>query len=330
MKCIFTQAITKSILATAAGLFISSVPTATYAAYPDKPVTLVVAFAPGGMTDIVSRLLAAELGKKFNQTFVVENKAGAAGQIGTEYVARQKNDGYTLLVSATGHVIGPAVSPNVRYQPVKDFEPIAILARAPNLFVVNASLPVKNLSEFIAWGKSQQSVPYGSAGFGGSTHLGGELFRHVANVPLQHVPYKGASPATLAVISGEIQFAIQDSMSVAPYIKSGQLRPIAIASADRSSLFPDLKTIAESGFPGFDVYTWLGFYAPAGTDSKIISALNEATNQIMNSPEMTARLKQQNSEPGGVMTPQEVKNFVQSETEKWKKMVAVTGVKVDN
>ena len=305
-------------------------PPVTAAAYPDKPVTLVVSFAPGGMTDIVGRLLAVELSKKFNQTFVVENKAGAAGQIGTEYVARQKNDGYTLLISATGHVIGPAVSKNVRYQPVKDFEPIAILARAPNLFVVNSALPVKNLSEFIAWGKSQKSVPYGSAGFGGSTHLGGELFRHVANVPLEHVPYKGASPATNAVVSGEIQFAIQDSMSVAPFIKSGQLRPIAIASANRSSLFPDLKTIAESGYPGFDVYTWLGLYAPAGTDAQIVAELNEATNKIMNSPEMTARLQQQNSEPGGVMTPKQVKDFVQAETEKWKKMVELTGVKVEN
>lgn len=303
---------------------------AVHAAYPEKPVTLVVSFAPGGMTDTVGRILATELGKKFNQTFVVENKAGAAGQVGTEYVARQKNDGYTLLISATGHVIGPAVSQNVRYQPVKDFEPIAILARAPNLFVVNAALPVNNLSEFIAWGKSQKSVPYGSAGFGGSTHLGGELFRHVAGVPLEHVPYKGASPATLATISGEIQFAIQDSMSVTPYIKSGQLRPIAVASANRSSLFPDLKTVAESGYPGFDVYTWLGLYAPAGTDKQIVADLNTAVNQIMNTPEMTARLQQQNSEPGGVMTPQQVKDFVQTETDKWKQMVQVTGVKVDN
>jgi tripartite-type tricarboxylate transporter receptor subunit TctC len=320
----------KSILFGIAGTLVSMVSPVTSAAYPDKPVTLVVSFAPGGMTDIVGRLLAVELSKKFNQTFVVENKAGAAGQIGTEYVARQKNDGYTLLISATGHVIGPAVSKNIRYQPVKDFEPIAILARAPNLFVVNSALPVKNLSEFIAWGKSQKSVPYGSAGFGGSTHLGGELFRHVANVPLEHVPYKGASPATNAVVSGEIQFAIQDSMSVAPFIKSGQLRPIAIASANRSSLFPDLKTIAESGYPGFDVYTWLGLYAPAGTDAQIVAELNEATNKIMNSPEMTARLQQQNSEPGGVMTPKQVKDFVQAETEKWKKMVELTGVKVEN
>lgn len=323
------QSLFKSVLITAAGLA-TLAGGAVHAAYPDKPVTLVVAFAPGGMTDTVGRILATELGKKFGQTFVVENKAGAAGQVGTEYVARQKNDGYTLLISATGHVIGPAVSQTVRYQPVKDFEPIAILARAPNLFVVNASLPVKNLSEFIAWGKSQKAVPYGSAGFGGSTHLGGELFRHVAGVPLEHVPYKGASPATLAVISGEIQFAIQDSMSVAPYIKSGQLRPIAVASADRSKLFPDLKTVAESGYPGFDVYTWLGLYAPAGTDAKIVAELNAATNQIMNSPEMTARLLQQNSEPGGVMNPAQVKDFVQTETEKWKQMVKVTGVKVEN
>ncbi len=324
-----TRSLLQSVLFAASGLLATISPDVR-AAYPEKPVTLVVSFAPGGMTDTVGRMLATELGKKFGQTFVVENKAGAAGQVGTEYVARQKNDGYTLLISATGHVIGPAVSANVRYQPVKDFEPIAILARAPNLFVVNAKLPVKNLSEFIAWGKTQGSVPYGSAGFGGSTHLGGELFRQVAGVPLEHVPYKGASPATLALVSGEIPFAVQDSMSVAPYIKSGQLRPIAVASVNRSGLFPDVKTVSESGFAGFDVYTWLGLYAPAGTDPKIIAELNAATNRIMNSPEMTSRLQQQNSEPGGVMSPGQVKDFVQAETEKWKEMVKVTGVKVDN
>ncbi|MGE8687653.1 MAG: Bug family tripartite tricarboxylate transporter substrate binding protein [Achromobacter sp.] len=302
---------------------------AARAEYPDHPVTVVVAFAPGGMTDIVSRLLSAELGKRFNQTFVVENKPGAAGQVGTELVARQKNDGYTLLVSATGHVIGPAVNAKVRYDPVKDFEPISILARAPNLLVVNAGLPVKTIPEFLGWGKSQPGVPYGSAGFGGSTHLGGEWLKKITGVPMEHVPYKGASPATNAVVSGELKVAVQDAMSVAPFIKSGQLRPIGVASAERSKLFPDLPTFAESGAPGLDVYTWLGFYAPAGTDPAIVAKLNAATNEIMNSPEMVQRLAGQNSEPLGPMTPEQVSSFVAEETAKWRNVVQTTGVKVE-
>ncbi len=303
--------------------------TTVHAAYPDRPVTIVVAFAPGGMTDIVGRLLASEMGKRFDKTFVVENKAGAAGQVGTEYVARQKNDGYTLLISATGHVIGPAVNDKVRYEPVKDFEPIAILARAPNLLVVNADLPVKNIPEFLTWAKQQPGIPYGSAGFGGSTHLGGELLKKLAGIPMEHVPYKGASPATMATVSGEIKVAVQDSMSVAPYIKSGQLRAIGVASAERSKLFPNLPTFAESGVPGLDVYTWLGLYAPAGTDPAVIAKLNEAANDIMNSPEMIERLKGQNSEPLGRMSPDQVRTFVVSEVAKWKHAVDVTGVKVD-
>ncbi len=300
-----------------------------HADYPERPVSVVVAFAPGGMTDIVARLLAAELGKRMGQTFVIENKAGAAGLVGTELVARQKNDGYTLLINATGHVIGPAVNDQVHYDPVKDFAPISILARAPNLVVVNPSVPAKTIPEFLAWGKTQQGIPYGSAGFGGSTHLGGEWLKKISGLPMEHVPYKGASPSTNAAIAGEINVAVQDAMSVAPFIKSGQLRPIGVASAQRSALFPELPTFSESGVPGLDVYTWLGFYAPAGTDPAIIAKLNAATNEIMNSPEMVQRLAGQNSEPLGPMTPQQVTDFVAGETAKWKQVVQATGVKVE-
>ncbi|OZI37381.1 ABC transporter substrate-binding protein [Bordetella genomosp. 10] len=302
---------------------------AARAEYPDHPVTVVVAFAPGGMTDIVARLLSVDLGKRFNQTFIVENKPGAAGQLGTEFVARQKNDGYTLLVSATGHVIGPAVNDRVHYDPVKDFAPISILAKAPNLLVVNPALPVKTIPEFLAWGKSQQGIPYATAGFGGSTHLGGEWLKKITGLPMVHVPYKGAAPGTNAVVSGEVKVAIQDSMSVAAFIKSGQLRPIGVVSAQRSKLFPDLPTLAESGVTGLDVYTWLGLYAPAGTDPSIVEKLNKAVNEIMNSPEMVQRLAGQYSEPVGPMSPSQVTDYVAGEASKWKEVVKTTGVKVE-
>jgi len=298
-------------------------------AWPAKPVTIVVAFAPGGMTDIVGRLLAAELSQAFRQSFVVENRPGAAGQVATEYVARKPSDGYTLLLSATGHVIGPAVQKNVRYQPVKDFEPIALIAKAPNMLVVNPSVPAHTLPEFIKWAKAQPSVPYGSAGVGGSTHLAGELFRQVAGVPLVHVPYKGASPSTNDVVAGQIPMVFQDSMSVSAFIAAGKLRPIAVTSAERSKLFPELPTIAEAGFKNYDLYTWLGLYAPAGTAPDIVARLNREANRIMRSPAMAEKLRKQSAEAGGTLDPAAFRQYVEAEVAKWQRTVQVTGVKVD-
>lgn len=297
--------------------------------YPGKPVTIVVAFAPGGMTDIVGRLVAAELTESLKQSFVVENRPGAAGQIATEYVARKPADGYTLLLSATGHVIGPAVQKSVRYRPVLDFEPIALIAKAPNMLVVNPSVPVHTVPEFVKWAKEQGSVPYGSAGAGGSTHLAGELFRHMTGAPLVHVPYKGASPSTNAVVAGQIPVVFQDSMSVSAFVAAGKLRPIAVTSAERSKLFPDVPTIAEAGYKNFDAYTWLGLYAPAGTPQAIVTRLNAEVNRIMASPDMVAKLKRQNAEAAGGLNPAEFRKYVETEVAKWQNTVKVTGVHID-
>lgn len=299
------------------------------AAWPQKAVTVVVAFAPGGMTDIVTRSLANELTQEFKQPFVVENRAGAAGQVGTEYVAKRPNDGYTLLVAATGYVIGPVTLKKINYDPLKDFEPIGILAKAPNMLVVNPGVPVNTVPEFLKWAKAQPSVPYATAGAGGSTHLAGELLRHEGGIKMTHVPYRGAAPATNDVVAGQVQVAIQDSMSVSAFIASGRLRPIAVTSAERSKVFPDLPTLKESGFKDFDVYTWLGLYAPTGTSPEIVTRLNQAVNRIMNSPEMTERLKAQYSEPGGVLTVPETRKYVERELVKWRELVKVTGVKAE-
>lgn len=297
--------------------------------YPGRPVTIVVAFAPGGMTDIVGRLVAAELSETFKQSFVVENRPGAAGQIATEYVARKPADGYTLLLSATGHVIGPAVQKSVRYRPVLDFEPIALIAKAPNMLVVNPSVPVNTVPEFVKWAKEQGSVPYGSAGAGGSTHLAGELFRHMSGAPLVHVPYKGASPSTQAVVAGQIPVVFQDSMSVSAFVAAGKLRPIAVTSAERSKLFPDVPTIAEAGYKNFDAYTWLGLYAPAGTPQTIVTRLNAEVNRIMASPDMVAKLKRQQAEAAGGLNPTEFRKYVEAEVAKWQSTVKLTGVHID-
>ncbi|GMG94261.1 tripartite tricarboxylate transporter substrate binding protein [Cupriavidus metallidurans] len=297
--------------------------------WPTKPVTIVVAFAPGGMTDIVGRMLAAELSQTFKQSFVVENRPGAAGQLATEYVARKPNDGYTLLLSATGHVIGPAVQKTVRYRPVLDFEPIALIAKAPNMLVVNPSVPAHTVPEFVAWAKAQGSVPYGSAGVGGSTHLAGELFRHMTGAPLVHVPYKGASPSTSDAVAGQIPVVFQDSMSVSAFIAVGKLRPIAVTSLERSKLFPDVPTIAEAGYKNFDAYTWLGLYAPAGTPAAIVTRLNTEVNRIMSSPDMVAKLRKQNAEAAGNLNPVEFRKYVETEVAKWQNMVKITGVQIE-
>lgn len=331
MKSISRRALARALpLAAAALAGVSLFPVVASAAepaWPQKPVTLVVAFAPGGMTDTVTRTLAKELQQEFGQPFVVENKPGAAGQVATEWVARRPNDGYTLLVSATGHVIAPATAKRVNYDPVKDFEPLAVLAKAPNMLVVNPSLPVHSVDEFLKWAKVQPSVPFASAGAGGSTHLAGELLRHLAGVPLVHVPYRGAAPATADTVAGQVPMAFQDSMSVASFVASGKLRPIAVTSSERSKLFPNLPTLKESGFKDFDVYTWLGLYAPAGTSSSIVQRLNSAVGKIMNSPEMTQYLRNQNSEPVGILSVQQTREYVAAEVAKWRKLVETTGVK---
>jgi tripartite-type tricarboxylate transporter receptor subunit TctC len=192
---------------------------------------------------------------------------------------------------------------------------------------VHPSVPVKTVSEFVKWAKSQPSVPYGSAGAGGSTHLAGELFRHVTGTPLVHVAYKGASPATNDAVAGQIPMAFQDSMSVSAFIATGRLRPIAVTSKERSKLFPDLPSIAESGYKEFDTYTWLGLYAPAGTPADIVEKLNKEANRIMSSPEMVAKLRSQSSEAAGNLSPSEFRKYVETEVAKWQNMVKVTGVK---
>ncbi|MHA7602742.1 Bug family tripartite tricarboxylate transporter substrate binding protein [Alicycliphilus sp. T452] len=297
--------------------------------YPNKPITMVVGFAPGGMTDIVGRLLAAELGKGLKQSVIVENKPGAAGQLATEYVARKSPDGYTLQLSAAGHVIAPATQKTVRYDPVKDFEAIAMVANAPIVLVVHPQLPVQSVAEFINWAKSQPTVPYGSAGVGGSSHLAGELFRHVTGTPLTHVAYRGGAPAISDLVAGQINVAFMDSVSVASFIRAGKIKLLAVAAKSRSNLFPDTPTITEAGYKDVDTSSWLGLYAPAGTAVKDVSLLNQQVNRVMNSLEVIERLKQQNCEPGTQFNLDQMRKFVAEETAKWKNIVRITGVRIE-
>lgn len=299
-------------------------------AWPTKPVTIVVAYPPGGMTDIVTRLLAKELTATFNQPFIVDNKAGAAGQVGTEYVAHRPADGYTLLVTATGYVIAPFTRPKVNYDPLKDLVPLAALVQTPNMIVVNPSVKANTVPEFLAWARKEPSVPYATSGAGGSTHLAGELLRKVSGAPFVHVPYRGAAPAVADTVSGQIQVAVQDSVTIATFLNAGKLKPIAVTSAQRSPLFPNVPTLKESGFADFDVYTWLGLFAPAGTPPEVLQKINAATAKIMQSPEMVESLKKQSSEPMAPRDLGQTRKFVESELTKWRDLVRTTGVKVED
>ncbi|MGH8784649.1 MAG: tripartite tricarboxylate transporter substrate binding protein [Cupriavidus necator] len=303
-------------------------PTHAADAWPSKPVTIVVAFPPGGATDLIGRLLATELGATFKQSFIVENRPGVGGQLGTEYVARRPNDGYTLLVSATGHVIAPSVQAKVSYHPVRDFEPIALLVTMPNLLVVNPEVPAKTWAEFIRWARTQSNIPYGSAGIGGATHLSGELFRHVTGLPLSHIAYKGASPSILDTIGGQIHVGFQDSVSVSNFVTTGKLRALAVTRAQRSKLFPELPAIAEAGYKDYDLYNWVGLYAPAGTPPNIVLRLNQEVNRIMKTPDVVARMQALGADSGGQLNTQEFRKYVEDEVTKWRKTVQISGVEI--
>lgn len=297
--------------------------------WPTKPVTIVVSFVPGGATDLVGRILATELSASMGQTFIVSNRPGAAGQVGTEYVASQPNDGYTLLISATGHVMAPSIQPKVNYHPVKDFEPISLLITMPNLLVVNPDLAVKNFAEFVQWGRSQKSIPYGSAGVGGATHLSGELLRHVTGLPLTHVAYKGNGPSMSDTVSGHIQVAFVDTVSVGTLVSAGKLRAIAVTSAERSKLYPDVPTIAQSGYPGYDLENWVGLYAPAGTPAAIVARLNQDVTRIMNKPEVIERMQKLGADSTNKLDPQGFRKYLENEVVKWRNTIQVTGVKIE-
>ena len=298
--------------------------------WPSKPVTIVVSFVPGGATDLAGRLLAMELGKRFNQSFVVANRPGAAGQVGTEYVATQPKDGYTLLISATGHVMAPSIQAKVNYDPVKDFEPIALLITMPNLLVVNPDIPPKTLDAFMKWGKTQPSIPFGSAGAGGATHLSGELLRHLSGLPLSHIAYKGNGPSMVDTMGGQIPAAFVDTVSVGTYVTSGKLRALGVTSAKRSPLYPDVPTFAEAGFKDYDLENWVGLYAPAGTPKDIVVKLNTAVTEIMKSPEVLAKMRDLGADSSNGLNADQFRQFVADEGDKWHKTIQVTGVKINN
>jgi tripartite-type tricarboxylate transporter receptor subunit TctC len=303
--------------------------TGAFAAYPERPIRLIVAFEPGGSTDIIARLVGVRLAERLGQQVVVDNRGGAGGTIGTEIAARAPADGYTLTMGTTStHVIAPVALPNVRYDPLKDFTPITLVASTPYLLVLNPGVKANNLKEFIALMKAQPGkLNYASAGAGSTTHLAMEMLKQVAGVDIVHVPYKGNGPAGTATIGGQVQALFGSMPAVLPHAKGGRLRPIAVGTAKRSPALPDIPTVAESGYPGFEVSLWLGFFAPVGTPTPIVSRLQGELTKIAQSADMKEQFERNGADP--VTTTQaELVKLMKSELAKYSDVIKKGNIKL--
>ena len=297
--------------------------------YPSKPVHLILPFPPGGGTDILGRLIGEQLTMRLGQPVVQENRGGAGGNLGAEAVARAAPDGYTLLLAAPTLAISPTLYPKLAYDPLKDLAPIALVATVPNVMVTHPSVPARTLQEFIALAKRRPGeLNFGSGGAGTSNHLGGELFNMVAGVKLVHVPYKGVNLAMQDVLAGNVQLVFIGIPAAAPHIRAGKLRALAVVAPQRSSALPDVPTAAEAGLPGFEVTTWYGVLAPAGTPRAIVERLNTELGRIMLAPELQPRLADMATEPRSG-TPEAFAAYLREETAKWGKVIRDAGLRAE-
>jgi tripartite-type tricarboxylate transporter receptor subunit TctC len=302
----------------------------TRAAYPSKPVKLVIPFPPGGPLDIVGRAIAQKLTEAWGQSVVVDNRPGAGGNIGADLVAKSAPDGYTILMGALStHAVNPSLYSKMPYDAVADFAPITLVAVTPNVLVVNAALPVNSAKEFIAYAKANSGkLAFGSGSNGSAGHLAGELFKVDTGTDITHVPYKGGAPATQALLAGDTQFMFDNLANAMPQVKAGKLKALAVTTAERSKLAPELPTMAEAGLPGFDISTGFGRFAPAGTPRDIIVKWNVEVGKILSSPDMREKLIAQGAEPSPD-TPEQFAAFVKSEIPKYAKIIKSSGAKVD-
>jgi tripartite-type tricarboxylate transporter receptor subunit TctC len=297
--------------------------------YPVKPVRMVVAFTPGGGTDIVARIIGQKLTQLWASPVVIDNRPGAGSTIGTEVVAKSLPDGYTLQAVSMSHALNAALFRKLPYDTLKDFAPIVLAARAPNVLVAHPALPVKNVKELIALAKAQPGkISFSSSGTGGVSHLTAEFFRSVAHIDLLHVPYKGAGPAMTALLSGEAQLMMATTPVALSQMKSKRVRAIAISSVKRSTLAAEIPTIAESGFPGFEADTWYGFIAPARVRAALVTRINADVNQSLKGSDVRAQFADQGAEVAGG-SPGEFGAFIESELKRWTQVIRAAQIEAN-
>jgi tripartite-type tricarboxylate transporter receptor subunit TctC len=299
-------------------------------AYPTKPVTIIVPWPPGGPSDIAARPMAKGLQEELKQPFIIDNRGGAGGNIGSTMVAKAAPDGYTLLITSSAPiVINPSLYKQMPFDPPKDLAPITNLLRVPLILAVNPSVPAKNLKELIAYIQSQKGkIQIASSGNGTPQHLTAELFKSTAKLDMVHVPYKGSAPAITDLVGGHVPIMFDSAIAILPQIKAGKVRAIAITSAKRSTALPDVPTFSEAGMPGFESYAWYGFFAPAKTPPDVIAKLNGAALKVMKGPDWQKVLADTGSENVGE-TPEQFAAFTKAEATKWAKVVKESGATID-
>jgi len=298
--------------------------------WPVKPVRIVVPFTPGGSTDITARLVGNRLQEVWGQTVVIENKPGAGGNIAADMAAHADADGYTILISGPGMATNQFLYPSLTYDSVADFAPVTMLITQPNLMCVPNTSPAKSVQEFIAFCNANRGkVTYASSGNGTTLHLSGELFKRLANVEMTHIPYRGGAPAINDLIPGRVDVIFDNMPSILQHAKGGEVRALAVTTKARVAVVPEIPTIAESGVPGFDVFSWFGFFVPAKTPREVIAQLNVDTNAALAHPPVKSRFEELGANPKG-STPAELAAFLQSEIDKWGPVIREAKIRVEN
>jgi tripartite-type tricarboxylate transporter receptor subunit TctC len=296
--------------------------------YPAKPIRVVVPFPPGGPTDIVTRLMAPKMAESLGQQVVVDNRGGAGGAIGTEQVAKSAPDGYTLVMGTIGGLaVAKSLNPKLGYDTLRDLTPITQSVSVTSVLVVHPSVPAKNVRDLLALAKKGSKLNYASSGNGTITHLAGELLKLMGKVDITHVAYKGGAPALVALVSGEVDMSYENSLIITPHIKSGKVRGLAVTSAKRSALLPDLPTVGET-LPGYSASGWYGLLAPAGTPKPVITRLHAEAVKALRAPDVVDKLSSQGAEPVA-SSPEEFAAFIRSETEKWANLVKVANMRTN-
>lgn len=321
----------RHLLALAAALCASAIlpAQAQPAAWPAKPVKLVVGYAAGGATDVIARIVAVKLGEQLGQPVVVDNRAGANSNVGAEVVAHAPADGYTLYVYTIANTINASLYDRLGYDPQKDFEPIGLIAKVPNILVVNAALPIRSVADYVQFARaSRDGITFASSGSGSSIHLSGEMFKMVARLNMLHVPFRGSAPAVNDLLGGQVQSMFDNAPSALPHVKGGKLRAIAVTSAQRLPQLPDVPTLAESGFPGFDVQSWFGLAAPAGTPRPVVDRLNAELAKVLAHAEVRQRLQglAATPEPG---TPAQMRSLIAADIKRWHEVVKLSGARAE-
>lgn len=300
-----------------------------FAAYPDKPIRLVVGFSAGGSTDVVARVVGKEIGDALGQPVVIENRPGAGSNIAAEMVARANPDGYTLLMVAVTSAINHTLYKNLTFDLVKDFDPVALAVRVPNVLVVNPEVKVNSVAELVdLLKKNPGKVNFASSGSGTSIHMAGELFKLRAGVDVAHIPYKGSANALTDLIGGQVQYMFDNMPSAWPHVESGKLRALAVTTAERSKTAPQLPTMQESGFPDFDVSSWFGVIGPKGMPKDVVETLNKTIRAALAKPEVRERLEALGAVPADT-TPEQFAQFIKTEVDTWAPVVKASGARVD-